>query len=134
MNPSKPVSGRASLKFLVVDDDAIMRELLKSILRREGLMVVGDAADGEAALLKCETLEPHIVYLDINMPKLDGIHVLEKIRETHPQIKVIMVSGEATPEFVREAISKGACGFVVKPYNAAKILQSLERCAGHAAG
>ena len=134
MNSTRSNPGIANLKFLVVDDDSIMRELLKSILRREGLTVVGDASDGEAALLKCETLEPHIVYLDINMPKLDGIQVLEKIRETHPRIKVIMVSGEATPEFVHEAISKGACGFVVKPYNAAKILQSLARCTGRSAG
>jgi two-component system chemotaxis response regulator CheY len=116
------------LRILVVDDDHIMRELLKSVLRREQLNVVGDACDGEAALLQCEKLEPNVVCLDFSMPKMDGIQALQSIRAKYPDIKVIMVSAEATLDVVRDAISKGACGFIVMPYNAAKILDTLDRC------
>lgn len=118
------------LKILVVDDDHIMRELLKSVLRREQLAVVGDACDGEAALVQCEKLAPNVVCLDFNMPKMDGIRSLQLIKKKYPEIKVIMVSAEATLDVVRDAISKGACGFIVKPYNAAKILDTLNRCVG----
>lgn len=131
LDASKKVSNLLQqLKILVVDDDHIMRELLKSVLRREQLNVVGDACDGEAALAQCEKLEPNVVCLDFNMPKMDGIQTLQTIRAKYPEIKVIMVSAEATLDVVRDAISKGACGFIVKPYNAAKILETLNRCIG----
>ena len=119
----------ANIRILVVDDDHIMRELLKSILRHEGYNVVGDAADGEAALEQCTKLEPHVVCLDINMPKLSGLDTLHALKLEHPKTAVIMVSAEATMDVVREAIGKGACGFIVKPFNAAKILDTLGRCA-----
>lgn len=118
------------LKILVVDDDHIMCELLKSILRREQLNVVGEAHDGEAALLQCENLSPNMVCLDINMPKMDGIQTLEAIKARYPEISVIMVTSEAKADVVREAVGKGACGFIVKPYNAARILDTLDRCSG----
>lgn len=118
------------LKILVVDDDHIMCELLKSILRREQLNVVGEAHDGEAALMQCESLSPDVICLDINMPKMDGIQTLEAIKARHPEIRVIMVTSEAKADVVRDAIGKGACGFIVKPYNAARILDTLDRCSG----
>lgn len=122
-------NSNAKIKILVVDDDHIMRELLKSILRHEGYQVVGDAADGEVALEQCAKLEPNVVCLDINMPKMSGLDTLHAIKVEHPKMAVIMVSAEATMDVVREAIGKGACGFIVKPFNAAKILDTLARCA-----
>lgn len=122
-------NSNAKIKILVVDDDHIMRELLKSILRHEGYQVVGDAPDGEVALEQCAKLEPHVVCLDINMPKMSGLDTLHAIKVEHPKMAVIMVSAEATMDVVREAIGKGACGFIVKPFNAAKILDTLARCA-----
>lgn len=118
----------AKIKILVVDDDYIMRELLKSLLRREGYDVVGHAADGDSAVAQCASLEPHVVCLDINMPKKDGLQTLEEIKEGFPAVRVVMVTANATGDAVREAMDKGACGFIVKPYNAAKIVAALERC------
>lgn len=120
----------AKIKILVVDDDHIMCELLTSILRHEGYDVVGGAHDGEAALEQCAKLEPNVVCLDINMPKMGGIETLHAIKIEHPKTAVIMVSAEATMEVVMDAIGKGACGFIVKPFNAAKILDTLGRCTG----
>jgi two-component system chemotaxis response regulator CheY len=124
MNPN------TKIKILVVDDDHIMCELLKSILRREGYDVVGEAHNGEEALEQCAKLDPHVVCLDINMPKMGGLEALHALKVEHPKVVVIMVSAEATIDVVREAMSKGACGFIVKPYNAAKILDTLNRCTG----
>lgn len=124
------MSSNANIKILVVDDDHIMCELLTSILRREGYHVVGDAHDGEIALEQCARFEPDVVCLDINMPRMGGIETLHAIKVEHPKMAVIMVSAEATKEAVMDALGKGACGFIVKPFNAAKILDTLGRCTG----
>ena len=113
---------------LVVDDDNLMREMLKAILRSEEYQVVGEASNGEDALALCARLKPRLVLLDINMPKMDGLQVLEAIRQAQPETKIIMVSAEATMDKVTEAIKKGAAGFVVKPFNAARVLDKVSEC------
>jgi len=113
---------------IVVDDDSMMREMLKLILRSESYSVIGEASDGHEAIALCGKLHPELVLLDINMPKLDGLQALEEIRKVSPITKVIMVSGDSTMDRVREAIKNGAAGFVVKPLNAASVLDSIENC------
>lgn len=128
------MSSTENIKILVVDDDHIMCELLKSILRREDYDVVGVAYNGEEALEQCSRLDPQVVFLDINMPKVGGLETLHALKVEHPKVVVIMVSAEATLDVVREAVDKGACGFIVKPFNAAKILNTLHRCTGQRSG
>lgn len=113
---------------LVVDDDSLMREMLKAILRSEKYQVVGEASNGEDAIALCAKLKPKLVLLDIQMPKMDGLQALEAIRQAQPAVKVIMVSAEATMDKVTEAIKKGAAGFVVKPFNAARVLDKVSEC------
>lgn len=113
---------------MVVDDDNLMREMLKAILRSEEYQVVGEASNGEDALALCARLKPKLVLLDIQMPKMDGLQVLEAIRQAQPETKIIMVSAEATMDKVTEAIKKGAAGFVVKPFNAARVLDRVSEC------
>jgi len=120
--------GSSNPSVLVVDDDSLMREMLKAILRSENYQVAGEASNGEGAIELCAKLKPDMMLLDINMPKMDGLQVLEAIRQTHPAVKVIMVSAEATMDKVTEAIGKGAAGFVVKPLNAARVLDSIGNC------
>ena len=113
---------------LVVDDDNLMREMLKAILRSEEYQVVGEASNGEDALALCARLKPRLVLLDINMPKMDGLQALEEIRKVSPATIVLMVSAEATMDRVNEAIKKGASGFVVKPLNQASVLDRVTMC------
>lgn len=113
---------------LVVDDDHMMREMLKLILHSDGYEVLGEAANGKTAVALCENLKPGLVLLDINMPKMDGLQALEEIRKISPAARVMMVSAEATMDRVKEAISKGASGFIVKPLNAASVLDKIESC------
>jgi YesN/AraC family two-component response regulator len=113
---------------LVVDDDHMMREMLKLILHSDDYQVLGEAANGKNAITLCTNLKPGLVLLDINMPEMDGLQALEEIRKISPATKVIMVSAEATMDRVSEAIKKGAVGFVVKPLNATSVLGKIESC------
>lgn len=113
---------------VVVDDDHMMREMLKLILHSDDYQVLGEAANGKAAIALCASLKPGLVLLDIRMPEMDGLQALEEIRKISPATTVMMVSGEATMDRVKEAISKGAAGFIVKPLNAASVLNKIESC------
>lgn len=115
---------------VVVDDDSMLREMLKLILRSESYSVVGEASNGSEAIAICEKLKPGLVLLDINMPKMDGLQALEEIRKSCPETIVIMVSADATMDKVSEAIKKGASGFVVKPLNSANVLNRVAACLG----
>lgn len=113
---------------LVVDDDRITKELLTSILLSDGYLVVGEASNGADAVMKCVNVKPDIVLLDIIMPKMDGIQALEEIRKAIPATMVIMVSGEATIDKIKEALAKGAAGFIVKPLKPASVLDKISSC------
>ena len=113
-------------KILIVDDNRIIREVLRGLIRHdEGLQVVGTAASGEAALEQIGALKPDLVCLDILLPGIDGLAVLRMIHSTYPGTRVILVSGESTPSTVSRALRAGASGFVVKPFNAEKVLRTI---------
>ena len=95
-------------RILVVDDDKLMRELLKAILRDEGFNVVGEAKDGRGALTQVGKLAPDLVCLDVNMPGMSGLEVLKAIQQATPVTKVVMVTGDASMATVREAVGFGA--------------------------
>ena len=108
-------------RVLVVDDDKLIRELLKAILRDEGFNVVGEAKDGQTALAQVGKLTPDVVCLDVNMPGMSGLDVLRALQEATPQTKVIMITGDATMATVRDAVALGAAGYVIKPFKAGKV-------------
>lgn len=112
-------------RVFIADDDMMIRSLLRLILREDGYNVVGEAATGEGIVDDCKHAHPEVLLLDINMPGADGLQVLEKIRMAQPEVKVIMISADATLERVTEALQKGASGFIVKPFNAAKVLDDI---------
>jgi two-component system chemotaxis response regulator CheY len=113
---------------VVVDDDSMMREMLKLILRSDAYSVIGEASNGQDAISLCERVSPDLVLLDINMPKMDGLQALEGIRKVCPSAKVVMVSVDATMDRVSEAVQKGAVGFVVKPLKPASVLDRIAIC------
>lgn len=117
------------ISVVVADDDSILRELLKAILHSEKrFKVIGEASNGLDAVALCAKLKPVLVLLDINMPRMDGLQALEEIRKINPATRVIMISAEATMDSVSQAIKKGALGFVVKPMNAATVIDKIENC------
>ena len=72
-----------------------------------------------------ERLKPEIVCLDVMMPKMTGLDALREIKAANPAVTVVMISGNASPENVQESLQFGAVGFIVKPFNAAKVLKTL---------
>jgi two-component system, chemotaxis family, chemotaxis protein CheY len=112
-------------RVLVVDDDTLMREVLKALLRDEGFEVAGEARDGQSALVLLERTKPDIVCLDVNMPGMSGIDVLKNIRSRNPDIRVVMITGDSSMSTVREAVGFGAMGYIIKPFNAGRVSSSL---------
>lgn len=114
-------------KVLIADDNDLMRTLLRGILRNEDFVIVGEARTGVGAVEMADRLRPNLICLDVMMPEMDGIEALQEIKSKHPEIVVIMVTGNASKENVQEALEYGAAGFVVKPYNPATVLETINR-------
>ncbi len=113
-------------KVLIADDEPAMQTLLADLLRHEGCEVVALAEDGEKAFSLYQKHAPEMVFLDINMPLLDGVETLRRIREQDKQVFVCMISGDAYPETVRNAVSLGVSGFIVKPISQKRIRDVIE--------
>ena len=114
-------------KILIVDDNDLMRTLLRGILRSESYDIIGEAKNGVIALESITRAKPDIVFLDVIMPEMDGIEALHSIKEQYPEIVVIMITGNPSKENVEESIQGGASGFIIKPFNSAKVLDTLAR-------
>lgn len=113
--------------ILIVDDNDLMRTLLRGILRGEEYEVAGEARNGRGAVEMVERLKPDIVCLDVMMPEMDGLEALQAIKAAQPKVEVVMISGNASADNVKEALEQGAAGFIVKPFNAARVLDTLNR-------
>lgn len=116
---------------LIVDDNDIMRSLLRGMLRGDDYEVVGEARNGNAAVELAGRTHPDIICMDVMMPEMDGLAALGAIKASHPQVDVVMITGNADAGTVQESIQNGAAGFIVKPFNAAKVLDTLARVVAH---
>lgn len=99
---------------MLADDHLMFREGLKSLLEMDDIRVVEQANDGVECLCKVETSKPDVLLLDINLPKLDGISVLESVKGTNPFVKVIMLTIHNEVDYLLKAYDKGADGYVLK--------------------
>ncbi|WP_239002958.1 response regulator [Dechloromonas sp. TW-R-39-2] len=114
---------------MIVDDNDMMRSILRSILRGEEYDVIGEARNGSIAVEMAERMKPDIICLDVVMPEKDGLEALCEIKAARPETEIVMVTSNADPETVQEAIQNGASGFIIKPFNAARVLDTLEKVA-----
>ena len=113
-------------RVLIVDDNWVVRRLIAGIVRSDpALECVGEVTNGEAALEAVRTCAPDVLCLDAMLPALDGLGVLEALRERALETRVVMITGYATPELIAKARALGAAGFVIKPFNASKVLTAI---------
>lgn len=113
-------------KILVVDDAAFMRMRCCKLLSDNGYEV-SEAATGVEAMQKYRELTPDAVLLDITMPDMDGIETLKRIVTEHPAAKIVMCTAMGQQSMVIEALKSGARDFIVKPFDAERVLGAVKK-------
>jgi len=117
-------------RILIVDDAAFMRMMIRDILSKNGYEVCGEANDGAQAIEKFKELRPDLVTMDITMPEMDGIVALKEIKKIEPNAKVIMCSAMGQQAMVIDAIQAGAKDFIVKPFQADRVIEAIKKTLG----
>lgn len=113
-------------KILVTDDAAFMRMMVKGILEKQGHEIF-EAKNGLELLSEYPRVKPDLVTLDITMPEMDGLHAIRELMKIDKNAKVIMCSAMGQQAMVIEAIQSGAKDFVVKPFEAARVIESVNK-------
>jgi two-component system chemotaxis response regulator CheY len=119
----------SKLKFLVVDDFSTMRRIVRNLLKELGFTNVDEAEDGAVALQKLQGGGFDFVVSDWNMPNMDGLTLLQRVR-ADPALKhlpVLMITAEAKKENIIAAAQSGASGYIVKPFTAATLNEKLTK-------
>lgn len=117
-------------RILIVDDAAFMRMMIRDILSKNGYEVCGEANDGAQAIEKFKELKPDLTTMDITMPEMDGIAALKEIKKIDPNAKVIMCSAMGQQAMVIDAIQAGAKDFIVKPFQADRVIEAIKKTMG----
>ena len=112
-------------RVLVVDDAAFMRKMVSDALSGGGHEIVGEAANGAEAVQRFQELRPDVMTLDITMPEKDGLAALREIIAVDPGAKVVMCSALGQESKVLESIKLGAKDFVVKPFQADRVVEAV---------
>lgn len=115
---------------LVVDDAAFMRMMIKDILSKNGYDIAGEAENGLKAVEKYKELTPDLVLMDITMPEMNGIEAVKAIKAFDPGAKIVMCSAMGQQAMVIESIQAGARDFIVKPFQADRVLEAVRKVVG----
>jgi DNA-binding NarL/FixJ family response regulator len=118
------------LRILVVEDHAPFRRLICTALQRRGEVQTIEAVDGLEAVQRAEVLQPDLILLDINLPKLHGFEVAKRIHSLAPHARLLFVSQESSPDIVRKALSLGADGYVQKLSAGTDLLPAIDAVFG----
>ena len=122
------MSGR--VRVLLVDDDDLMRAGLRSVLASdESIEVVGEAGDGREAVTEIGKLDPHVVLMDIRMPDLDGISATREVLASSPEVKVVVLTTFEEDEYIFDALSAGASGFLLKRTKPEELIAAIHTVA-----
>jgi DNA-binding NarL/FixJ family response regulator len=119
------------IRVLLVDDHAVVREGLRTFLElQDGIEVAGEAADGEEALTAVERLRPDVILMDLLMPKLDGVGAMRRLRASHPEARVVVLTSFLEDEHLLAAMQTGAAGYLLKNAEPAELARAIR--AAHA--
>jgi len=116
------------VKILIADDSKFMRMLIVRLLSSCGIKNIIEASTGEEVLEKCKQHKQlHLIFLDINMPGLNGLQTLREIKKVNPSAKVVIVSAISQKDAVKEALQSGAEEYITKPFSQENILKIVKR-------
>jgi DNA-binding NarL/FixJ family response regulator len=118
------------IKVLLVDDQTLIRQGIRLLLEIESdIQVVGQAADGQAALEQVEALHPDVVLMDVRMPEMDGVAATRLLSARHPEVKVIILTTFEDDETVFEGLKAGARGYLLKDISSEEMAQAVRKVA-----
>jgi two-component system response regulator NreC len=113
------------IRILLADDHVMLRQGLRALLEQAGMVVSGEASDGQEALRLAHAQPPDVAVLDIGMPHLNGLETARRLREVVPQTKIVLLTMHTDEPYVLEALQAGAVGYVVKTQAAGDIVQAI---------
>ncbi|MBF0542995.1 MAG: response regulator [Candidatus Riflebacteria bacterium] len=121
------MSFKPRIKVLIADDMVELRSNVRRMLTgNDNIQVIGEANDGEEALKLAKELNPHLILMDINMPKIDGLRVTEILGKDRPDIQVVIMSIQGEQEYLRRAMKAGAKDFLTKPFSGTELVESIQ--------
>ena len=118
-----------SITVLVAEDQLVIREGLAELFEDEDIKIVEEAVTGRDAIKKTRKVKPDVLLMDVLMPDTDGLDALEKIRDTSPQTRVLMMSAHDNPTYVARSVALGADGFILKTAKAEDLVDAVKRAA-----
>ncbi len=115
-----------TIRVLLVDDQRLMREGLRVLLELEpGLEVVGEAGNGKEALEAYAALRPDVVLMDVRMPEMDGVEATRRLRERHPEARIIILTTFDDDAYVFEGLRAGALGYLLKDVSGGELAEAI---------
>ena len=114
-------------KILIADDSAYMRSILKDLLLRNGYDVIGEAKNGREVIELYGKLKPDVIAMDIMMPEMSGTQALKELKERYPEARVVMSASMGQQNLVVEAIRAGAAEFFIKPVQAERVVEAIDK-------
>jgi DNA-binding NarL/FixJ family response regulator len=115
------------IRIVLADDHALVRQGIKSVLEREGMHIVAEAADGQEAVRQAESLNPDLVIIDIGMPTLNGMEAVREISHSCPKTKPILLTQHDEDQYVSEALDAGVKGYVLKSQVASDLVLAIQQ-------
>lgn len=113
-------------RVFIVDDNELVRMLLRTMIHGDVYNVVGEAANAETALARLPVLRPEVVCLDVMLPDSDGLALLKNIRQSIPECVVLMITSCNERSTVETAMRDGAKGFIIKPFSQGLVLDTMK--------
>ncbi len=118
------------IRVLVIDDHQLTRSLLRAILREAGYTNQRESGDAFSGIKLAEHISPHLICLDIQMPKMSGIEAISGLRAAVPHAAILMVTGSNDRDTVMACIDAGAHGYIIKPFNADTVFRAVGSALG----
>jgi NarL family two-component system response regulator LiaR len=119
---------QAAIRVLIVDDQAIVRKgTMARLAQVTGISVVGEAADGQAAIEQAATLNPDVILMDLVMPKVDGIAAIQQISARQPTVRILALTSFATDDKIFPALKAGALGYLLKDAEPEELVAAIHQ-------